>query len=407
MTAQPSITPPKQAEAEAATDKVLFVDDDVNILSSFRRRLGRRFNVTTVLGGAEALDVIDKEGPVAVVVSDQRMPGMDGITLLREVKKRTPDTVRMMLTGNTDQPTAVQAVNEGSVYRFYTKPCPPEDLADGIETGLRHYQLVTAERELLERTLAGSVKVLVDVLSLSDPEAFRRTGPLRDWAGKLAVQLGLNNGWEIDIAAMLSPIGLITVPDEVLARLRAGEKLSPVDREIIDRSPEVGRNLIANIPRLAGVADIIHYQAKGFDGSGFPEDWIAGSDIPLGARILKLLNDLLNITEAPDLAAFTKLELHRERYDPELLERARAVLIAEDHVAGDWADREVVVVPPATLLPGSLLVSNIETADGTLVLAAGNRITMAQVELLRNLKRVRPLKEPIHIVPPPPKTGWQ
>ncbi len=119
------------------TDKVLFVDDDMNILASFRRRLGRRFDIATVPGGEQGLEVLEKDGPVAVVISDQRMPGMDGIQFLTEVKKRAPDTVRIMLTGNTDLTTAIKAVNEGSIFRFFTKPCPPEEMASAIEAGLK------------------------------------------------------------------------------------------------------------------------------------------------------------------------------------------------------------------------------------------------------------------------------
>jgi response regulator RpfG family c-di-GMP phosphodiesterase len=206
------------------TNKVLFVDDDANILASFRRRLGRRFDIATVLGGAEGLEALDKEGPFAVVISDQRMPGMDGIEFLREVKKRAADTIRMMLTGNTDQTTAINAVNEGSIFRFFTKPCPPEDMASAIEAGLKQYNLVKAERELLEQTLAGSVKVLTDVLSLVNPEAFQKTRHLRNWARRCAILMGLSNIWELDIAAMLSPIGLITMPPEVYAKVRRGAK---------------------------------------------------------------------------------------------------------------------------------------------------------------------------------------
>ncbi len=130
------------------TNKILFVDDDMNILSSFRRRLGRRFDITTLLGGERGLEALDDEGPFAVVITDQRMPNMDGIAFLGEVRKRAPDTVRIMLTGNTDVTTAIKAVNEGSIFRFFTKPYPLDDLASAIEVGLEQYNLVTAEREL-------------------------------------------------------------------------------------------------------------------------------------------------------------------------------------------------------------------------------------------------------------------
>ena len=210
------------------TSKVLFVDDDVNILASFKRRLRGSFDISTVTGGAEGLEVLEKEGPVAVVISDQRMPGMDGIEFLGEVKKLAPDTVTMMLTGNTDLTTAIEAVNQGSVFRFFTKPCPPENMANAIETGLKQYNLVRAERDLLEQTLAGSVKVLIDVLSLVNPDAFRKTRLLRKWMLQVAKRMDLSYVWELDIAATLSPIGLITIPPEITAKVQEGTNLSKV-----------------------------------------------------------------------------------------------------------------------------------------------------------------------------------
>jgi response regulator RpfG family c-di-GMP phosphodiesterase len=204
------------------TSKVLFVDDDVNILSSFKRRLRGRFDISAVTGGEQGLEVLEKEGPVAVVISDQRMPGMDGVEFLGEVKKLAPDTVTMMLTGNTDLTTAIEAVNQGSVFRFFTKPCRPEDMASAIETGLKQYNLVRAERDLLEQTLAGSVKVLIDVLSLLHPTAFQRTRLLRGWMLQVAKRMDLSYVWELDIAATLSPIGLITIPPEIYAKVRDG-----------------------------------------------------------------------------------------------------------------------------------------------------------------------------------------
>jgi response regulator RpfG family c-di-GMP phosphodiesterase len=382
------------------TNKVLFVDDDANILASFRRRLGRRFDVATVLGGAQGLEVLEKEGPVAVVVSDQRMPNMDGIEFLGEVKKRAPDTVRMMLTGNTDVMTAIQAVNEGNIFRFFTKPCPPEDMEVAIEAGLKQYNLVKAERELLEQTLAGSVKVLTDVLSLVNPHAFRKTRLLRDWAREVAGRLELSNAWELDVAAMLSPIGLITLPPEVYTKVRDGEKLNKVDQEIYERAPEIARNLISNIPRMKNVSEMIYYQNKGFDGSGFPDDWIAGEDIPLGGRLLKVLIDLAALVDEPDQAAFAKLRASAQLYDPDLLQIVESCFLDGNGTKAGVSHEDVVKVSAADLRPGARLVSNIETTNGTLVLAAGNEISLAQIESLRNLRRSRKLKEPLHVIQP-------
>lgn len=385
------------------TNKVLFVDDDLNILASFKRRLGRRFDIATVPGGEQGLEVLEKDGPIAVVISDQRMPGMDGIQFLSEVKKRAPDTVRMMLTGNADLTTAIKAVNEGNIFRFFTKPCPPEEMASAIETGLKQYNLIRAERDLLEQTLAGSVKMLIDVLSLVNPEAFQKTWLLRDWVRRVAGRLELANVWELDIAAMLSPIGLITIAPEILGKIRDGDELSEVDREIYERAPEAARNLLSNIPRMKNLSEMIYYQDKGFDGSGFPEDWVAGEDIPLGGRLLKVLIDLAALGDRPDRAAFAELETHAPLYDPEILQVVWDCLLDKNAPKDDASTQEVVKVTAARLKAGARLVSDIETEDGWLVLAAGNEISQAQIERLSNLRKHRKLKEPLLVIQPSTK----
>ncbi|HEX2100040.1 MAG TPA: response regulator, partial [Candidatus Synoicihabitans sp.] len=140
------------------TSRVLFVDDDPNLLAAFQRNLRKQFQFDTALGAQEALALLERPEPYAVVLADMRMPGMDGVELLERVKQRAPETVRMMLTGNADQQTAVDAVNRGEVFRFLNKPCPPEVLVPALEAAIKHYQLQRLERELLEGTLAGSVK---------------------------------------------------------------------------------------------------------------------------------------------------------------------------------------------------------------------------------------------------------
>ncbi len=379
--------------------KVLFVDDETNILASFRRRLGRSFDISTACGGEQGLELLKTDGPFAGVISDQRMPGMDGIEFLGEVKKRAPDTVRMMLTGHTDLETAVNAVNEGCIFRFYTKPCPPEVLAAALEAGLNQYDLITAERDLLERTLAGSVKVFVDVLSLVNPEAFRKAELIRGWVRDVARRMELSNTWELNIAAMLAPIGMITLPAEIMTKLREGHLLSETEHEIYSRTPEISINLISNIPRMENISKMIYYQQKGFDGSGFPMDTVSGGDIPLGARILRILNDLAGVAEGPDRAAFEELAQRSGTYDPDVLRVVRSCFVDEKKGLQDGviSEQSVARVLAANLQAGARLVSNIETEDGLLVLAAGSQVSQAQIERLRNLQRVRRLKEPIYI----------
>ncbi|MBI3445434.1 MAG: response regulator, partial [Magnetospirillum sp.] len=200
------------------TDKVLVVDDDANLLAGLRRLLGQRFKVVTAEGGIEALGLAQNEGPFAAVLCDMRMPGMDGIEVLRRMQEMAPDTVRMMLTGNADQKTAVDAINGGQIFRFFNKPCAMATLGEGIEAAIRHHHLITAERALLEGTLAGSIALMNEVLSLVAPESFERSLRLRGWALQMAAAMNLTSQWDLELAATLARIGEISIPPEVLAR---------------------------------------------------------------------------------------------------------------------------------------------------------------------------------------------
>src|SRR5208282_1041000 len=154
---------------ETVAEKILLVDDDNSILDGYRRSLSREFPMETAVGGQQALQMVAESGPYAVVVSDMRMPGMDGIQLLSKIKALSPDTIRVMLTGNADTDTAVNAINEGSIFRFLNKPCSKEVMAKTLTAALVQYRLVNAEKQLLEQTLSGSMQVLTEVLSLVNP----------------------------------------------------------------------------------------------------------------------------------------------------------------------------------------------------------------------------------------------
>ena len=159
------------------------------------------------MGGPQALQALEHHGPFAVMVADMHMPGMSGLDVLEEAARTAPDTVRIMLTGNLDQKTAMDAVNLGRVFRFLTKPCDARQLADAIRAGLRQHQLLVAEQELLEHTLMGSLQVLTDLLSNLDPEFFGRGRLLRERAVAMARELRFEAEWDLQTAALLLPIG--------------------------------------------------------------------------------------------------------------------------------------------------------------------------------------------------------
>ena len=380
------------------TTKILFVDDDANILDSYKRNLRKQFTVETALGPELGLAAVATTGPYAVIVADMQMPGMNGVQLLTRIEQTAPDTVRLMLTGNADQKTAVDAVNEGHVFRFLTKPCDPEALARALEAGLKQYRLVTAERELLERTLNGSVKLLTDTLSMTDPAAFGRARQLRDQMREFARHFNIAQTWDLELAAMLSPIGYLAMPASVLQRSRDGLALTGPEKDMLARVPETGANLLANIPRLETVAQIVRYQQKNFDGTGQPTDAVTGEDIPIGARILKVLNDLLTV-EARKVPRFKALELLRQvpgRYDAKVLESVAASF--DLALGSESADRPVPrSLALKELQVGHQITNGIQTRDGMLIVPMGTIIAQVHLEKLRNFAELSGIQEPILI----------
>ena len=206
------------------SEKILLVDDDSNILDGFRRTLSREFLLETALGGEQALKLVADKGPYAVVVSDMRMPGMDGIQLLIRIKSISPDTIRVMLTGNADMETAINAINEGSIFRFLNKPCSKEIMAKTLTAALVQYRLITAEKQLLEQTLSSSIQVLTEVLSLVNPAAFSRAERARRYIHHIVTKMKLGNPWQYEVAAMMSQLGCVTLAPETIDAVNRGEK---------------------------------------------------------------------------------------------------------------------------------------------------------------------------------------
>ena len=372
--------------------RVLLVDDEENILHGYHRVLRHVFELDVALGGAQALQAMERHGPYAVVVADMRMPGMSGLELLAEAHARFPDTTRIMLTGNADQKTAMDAVNRGQVFRFLTKPCPAEELELAIRAGLRQHQLVVAEKELLEQTLTGAITVLSELLASVDPILFSRSQVVRERGARLARMLGCEEVWAVEMAALLAPIGRITM----LTRAVQASGNRAVMDTLLAAVPELGARLLQPIPRLEGVAHIIRYQAKGYDGSGTPADGVQGELLPLGSRILKVLWDFSELDSSRRSHAVTleEMRLRPKPYDPRVLE-----------ALGDLFE----FAPPTPLAhslrlrdlrAGMILASDIQTEDGGLVLPTGLRLGPGHLELLASLASLMELREPVSILLP-------
>jgi response regulator RpfG family c-di-GMP phosphodiesterase len=377
--------------------KVLFVDDEQNVLQAYQRSLRKDFQIDTALGGAEGLVALARQGPYAVIITDMRMPRMDGVEFLAKAKELAPETVRVMLTGNADQQTAIEAVNEGSIFRFLNKPCPSETLAKTLVAALEQYRLVRAEKELLSKTLNGSIQVLSDILSLVNPTAFGRAARVRRLVKQIASTMKVENAWQVEIAAMLSQLGCITVPQETLWRVYRNQPLSADEIKMMQAHPQIGHDLLSHVPRLEEVAEIIAYQNKLFNGGGWPGDKRCGDEIPIGARILKLALDFDKLAESC-VGNFEALKEIQSRldygwYDPAVVQALEVALVNEIHY-------ETIQVKISELTPDMILAEDIISLKGMLLITKGQEVRRSLCVRLQNFYEANAITELIKVLVP-------
>lgn len=359
--------------------RVLFVDDEPNVLESIRRNLRKYFEIETADGGDAALELLKTGDDFAVVVSDMRMPGMNGVELLSRVKVDWPDTVRIMLTGNADQATAVEAVNHGDIFRFLNKPCDPKRLAQVVASGIRQHQLLTAERDLLENTLRGSIKALAEILSLTNPAIFGRTQRFRSLMTQLAAQMNIEDAWQLESVTLLSQTGCVTLPEELVRRRTEGHPLPADDLREFAGHAAVGADLLKTIPRMEEISESIRFQERGFDGSGFPMDGPVGEAIPMGARLMKVIIDFDALESSGESTTEALAYLHQqsERYDPNVLKALQAI---RDTASTEPPER----VSISQLTDRTVLAEDVITIKGVLLVAKGQETTYSVRRHLQN-----------------------
>ena len=361
--------------------KVLLVDDEVNILNSFRRALRNapQFKVVTAESGAQALQLIESGEKFAVVVSDMQMPNMDGLELLQRIKSTSPNTVRIMLTGNSDQQTAIDAVNIGDIFRFIRKPCELALLTNSITAGVEQHRLIIAEKIILNKTLKSVIAVLVDILNMISPVSERKSSKVLKYMNLLAEQLELPHSWMFEPMIHLSQLGNIIFPDEGQTPTENSGLLSKEGEQAFGQHSALVSELLRKIPRMENIAKNILYQDKCYNGDGVPNDSVIGQDIPHGARMLKLVNDFIRLEEKEQSIemAVSKLEVMRERYDPAFL---RAFLEA----MSEYREEDKTVIMLCELQVGMTLNQELKSSRGQLIACKEQKITAALQQIIRH-----------------------
>lgn len=374
-------------------EKILIVDDESDILETFKRILRKQFNVDTAIGAQEGLKLVSSNGPYAVIVSDLRMPIIDGVQFLSKAKSMAPDTVRIILTGNADLQTAIDAVNKGNVFRFLTKPCEPALFITVLKSAIGQYNLVLAERDLLEKTLSRSVKTLVDILSMVNPVAFGRSRRLQRYTRHIANQLKLSNIWQYELAALLSQLGCILIPSDIITKFYAGQTLTHHEKKLIESHPKAGSDLLINIPRLEPIARMIEKQNQPFKYF-IPQTELGELDnIRLGAQILKvaiefdkMISQGVSVQEAVE-----KLVMPPEECNPNIAKILLNIKIVS-------LKQIVKVVKIEELKINMMIDENVCTKKGALLVSKGQEITSPLLKQLRYYQRNGFIEDKIHVI---------
>jgi response regulator RpfG family c-di-GMP phosphodiesterase len=323
--------------------KILIVDDEQNLLDSLKRQLRKDFQIETALGPEEGLKAIPSQGPFAVIVSDLRMPVMDGIEFLYRAEKIAPESVRVILTGNADLQNAIQAVNKGNIYRFLTKPCSTKILTSVLNQGVEQYRLVTTEKELqeknkrlveltgkqneelkelnkdlekkvlertreldekneslkkvndeLQRSVMDSVRLLSSLVGSLSPKLGMHMKNVADFSKKIAEALALEKDQveSIEIAAMIHDIGLIGV-SQILWQ-KDEKEMKSSEFEGYCYHPVIASICLESVKSLEEVQQIVLHHHEHFDGGGYPAG-LKGREIPLGSRIIGVAGDYCRV----------------------------------------------------------------------------------------------------------------
>lgn len=411
---------------------LLFVDDEPSILSALRRLFRQHgYRILIAEGGTAGLQILESEH-VDLVISDMRMPEMDGAKFLEQVRARWPKIVRILLTGYADISSTINAINRGEIYRYISKPWDDNEIVMTVRDALERNRLeqenirllaltqqqndelkdlnthleqkVAARTEEvrqtfgmlesahkeLKRSFMSTVKVFASLIELRGGKVAGHSRRVAEHARELAVRLGLDEAAQQDVlvAALLHDIGKIGLSNELIERPFTG--LSADARSEVMKHPIKGQQVLMGIDQLKGAALLIRHHHELFDGSGYP-DHLSGLAIPIGCRILTVANEydalqigtLVQQAMRPADTLKWLIENRGKRYDPSVVDALVAILSEQNTDL-------VIELPnrPSSLKPGMILSRDLPHPDGYLLLAKGQKIDAPIIEQLRKLEAI-------------------
>lgn len=409
---------------------VLLVDDEENILNALNRVLRKEgYRILTAISGTDGLSIIDRE-KITLVLSDHRMPGMEGVEFLSEVRKRSPDTIRMMLTGYADMQAVVSAINRGEVYRFITKPWNDEEIKLILRDAIRQYELVQENRDLqeltqrqnlilkdlnanleqkvsertreverlykeLEANFFDFVRVFMGLMELKSPYLGGHSKRVAALSRRLAEKVGLpaDEMLNIEVASLLQDIGTMGFPERMLKKMEP--ELDHVEKALVQQHPALGQAALQHIKKLSPVCLLIRHHHERYDGYGYPDN-LRGEKIPAGSRIIAItdyFDTLINPRGSYERYSVDRathaLEKERgNRFDPDLVNKFIEIL---QEVRNEGIEADIIEIDVAELKEGMILASDIRTKRGLLLMASGEVVQPFHIAKIRNFQRIDPV----------------
>lgn len=418
-----------QSDAEPTPATILCVDDEPNILSALRRLFrGAGFQVRTAVGGAAGLALLETE-TVDLVISDMRMPEMDGAEFLQQVRQRWPDTVRLLLTGYSEVTSIIGAINRGEIYRYISKPWDDNDIILIVKQALERKALEeekkrletlairqneelktlnasleskvaarTAElsvaNEKLKTNFVTSIKIFSTLIEMRGGNLAGHSRRVADLCRKLALKLGLDGklGQEIFVAGLLHEIGKVGFADELLRTPVA--MMTPAQLELYRKHIVQAEQVLMPLQDLKGAAEIICAQFERFDGTGFPEKLSAGG-IPIGGRILALASDfdsmqIGTLTQrrlTPEEAKILIVHSSGKRYDPEVVAAFVELMGGSEREEAEKERTSEMVVVSKDMQPGMVLSRDLITPSGLLMLSTDHVLDERLIRKIKDFER--------------------
>lgn len=416
---------------------ILLVDDEDGILKSLRRLLKTLgANVVTASNGEAALEIL-KNREVSLIISDQRMPGMTGVDMLRRSRDTSPNSIRILLTGYADIDATVDAINSGAVKYYFNKPWDDDSFVSRIKesldlyaakaensrlqklTYLQNRQLkelnenlerrveeqtieIREQHEELKQSFMETIKAFSTFIELRHKEVGSHSQRVASLAKNIlkGFQLNQKEYQDIVVAAYLHDIGKISLPDKVLKK--NPDDYGAGDRELVHKHPILGQSCVYGISGFEEIGVIIRHHHENYDGQGYPDN-LKEKRIPLGSRIIRLCDafdhrafkgsypDVKTLNEASAML----VQFSGSEFDPELIKRFIDIDIARQLYQDDFSD--VAGLKPSELKEGMIVAADINTRNGMFLLPKGAKLSEGIIKRINKINAVDPITDVIMV----------